>query len=536
VAVHREPRRIVLIAYLLVLAFCAGFTMMLVEITAARLLAPYFGSSNYIWTNVIGAILAALTGGYYVGGKIADRWPRLGTALLLGCVAGAITLVVPFLCRTLSVWVIPEATDVVTAVPVYVRASLLVTLLVFAPPLFLIGTISPLVVRLLSESGGVGWASGANSAAMTAGAILGTFAPTLWLVPWLGSRQTILAGGAVLLLAVAAGLLVRGRVAIGAAAVAAVLLVPFGLEAALPPILVEQGLVEARETSYQYARVIREDGELTLRCGIRGGGKQSIFREDSHLTGGTVFDHFLGLPFLTDKRPGEPLRVLVVGLGAGTVSRQYYHFFGDVFDLSLDGVEIDPELVELGRRHFELGGPEQYDLGVYVADGRRFVATTEKLYDVVIIDVFSRQASIPFHLATHEFFEQIEQRLAPGGVMAMNVLISHLPSRVFEATRESVARAFGQAWYYRIPDSFNVLLLSRDGRPIDGIAAMSKLRRLPEGWVSVSELGTLRSELWDGFSELVRRAPEPGQPFFTDDWVPAEHLTVEDQRASWEGS
>lgn len=514
--------------FLVTLSAAVGFAMMLVEITATRLMAPFFGTSVYTWTNVIAAIMAALAGGYYLGGKLADRWPRVETALFVVLTSGLLTALVPLTAPGLSGALSPAETTLVSTTPLLVRTSLLVTLVVFAPPVFFMAALSPVVVRLLCLRRDVGWASGVNSAAATIGAILGTFAPTLWLVPALGSRKTVLLAAALQLLLALGGFIALRRwrpaavAALGVGALAAV-----GL-AASAPLRDAPGLVEEQETRYQYARVVHHDSQTELKLESEVGGCQSLLLEGSYLTGGAYYDHALLMPFFAGKPAGAPLKVLVIGLGAGTVARQYYHFWGPLQKLTVVGVEIDPALPDLGRRHFRLDESVAKGLRVVAADGRTFLAMSPERFDVILIDVFSHEVFIPFHLATREFFDLVRRHLTPGGVVGMNVVVERFPSRLLDALEGTVADVFGAVWHEKLPGAFNVQLLAAGDGRLDVLGARGRLAAYPPATTPIAEGAALRTLLEQGIDQVARYSPPPGGLVFTDDRAPVEKLTMRD--------
>src|SRR5262245_44799918 len=229
------------------------------ELTAVRVLAPHFGDSASVWTNVIGVILAALAGGAWCGGRFAAREgaDKLPTRLMI--IAGLMFGVVPFAAGPLGSWLLPAELPLDAAMPALVRGSFVATAVLFGLPMFLLGTLAPLLVAGLAQSGvAVGRAAGGISAAGTLGSLAGTFAATHWLVPEYGCRIAMAIAGA--LLAVA-GLLVAARNAARAAAGIAVAVV--GLSAAgygqwLRPAPPGRKLLAEVESRYQFLQVQRE--------------------------------------------------------------------------------------------------------------------------------------------------------------------------------------------------------------------------------------------------------------------------------------
>ncbi|MEX2211172.1 MAG: fused MFS/spermidine synthase [Gaiellaceae bacterium] len=383
------------------LVFGAGTGTLAVEISASRLLAPYYGSSTVVWANLIGLVLLALSLGYWLGGKLADRRPsgRLLGALVLG--AGAFVAVLPFVTHPI-LDLAAEGLDELSAGAVI--GSFFATLLLFAPPVFVLGMVSPFAIRLALESvGSAGEVAGRLYALSTAGSLLGTFLPALVTIPLVGTQRTLI-GSAVVLASTSTALLGR-RALVPALAIAALLALPPGVIKA-----VEGQILLERESRYQFVQVVERDGvrRLYLNEGI---AVHSVYRPGTVLTGG-IWDAFLAVPALLQR---EPRTLAVLGNAGGTIARAYGVHWPRV---RIDGVEIDPEVSDAGLRYLGMGDNPR--LRVVDADARPFLRRADRRYDLVFVDAY-HQPYVPFYLATREFFELVRSRLAPGGLVALNV-------------------------------------------------------------------------------------------------------------------
>ncbi|WP_205697149.1 spermidine synthase [Conexibacter sp. SYSU D00693] len=388
------------------IAFVVGASSLGAEIAAARLLAPFFGDSTVIWANTIATVLVALSAGYAVGGRWADRDPTLRGLCRIVLAAAVLLAAVPFVAGPF-LRVSVDALDSVEA-GAFV-GSLIGVLVLVATPVFLLGMVSPFAVRLsvaaVDEAGRV---AGRLSAISTLGSLTGTFASALVLVPFLGTRRTFLVYALALAVVAVLGLRDR-RVLLAPAAVLALIALPVGT------VKDEVGdgarVVWERETEYQYARVVEaSDGERTLELN-EGQAIHSIYRPGRWLTG-NYWDEPLVLPFATRAQP--PRSIAILGGAAGTVARSYGRFFPRT---RVDLVEIDGELLEAGRELFDLRGP---DLHLHSDDARPWLRRTDRDFDVLFVDAY-RQPYIPFYLTTTEFFELCQDRLAPGGMVVINV-------------------------------------------------------------------------------------------------------------------
>jgi len=386
-----------------ILAAVVGAASLGAEIAAARLLAPWFGASTIIWANTIATVLVALSAGYWVGGRLADRDPTLAglSRVVLG--AAALLAVVPFIAGPF-LRVSVEALDSVQA-GAFV-GSLVAVLLLVAAPVLLLGAVAPYAVRLsvrtVDEAGRV---AGRLYAISTLGSLVGVFLSALVLIPLAGTRRTFLAFA--LSLAIVAVPALGRRFVLAPLALAALLAIPVGTVKATGSARV----IWDKETDYQYARVVEEsDGERILELN-EGQAVHSEYRPGEWLTG-DYWDEMLVLPFAAGA--GAPRSVAILGNAAGTTARAYGHFFPRT---RVDAVEIDGALTDVGRRLFDLHGP---NLHTYTADARPFLRRSKRRYDLIVVDAY-RQPYIPFYLATREFFALARRHLTPRGMIVINV-------------------------------------------------------------------------------------------------------------------
>ena len=383
------------------LVFLAGVGTLATEICASRLLAPYFGSSTIVWANIIGLTLASLSLGYWLGGRIADRRPseRLLGQLVLG--AAVLVAAIPFVSEPL-LDVAAEGLDEVSAGAVV--GSFFATLLLFAPPVVLLGMVAPFAIRLaLVEVRSAGVVAGRLYALSTVGSLLGTFLPALVLIPLIGTQRTLL--GTAALLAASAAVMLGRRWAVAAVAIGALVVIPPGVVKAS-----DGEVLHEVESPYQFVQVVERDGARRLYLN-EGVAVHSVWRPDTVLTGG-VWDAFLALPAYLEH---GPRRVAVLGNAGGTIARAYGEYWPGA---EIDGVEIDPAVTEAGRRYLGLGDNPR--LRVHDADARPFLRRTDEKYDLIVVDAY-HQPYVPFYLATREFFRLVRERLAPGGFVALNV-------------------------------------------------------------------------------------------------------------------
>ncbi len=390
---------------LALIVFVVGVAILGAEIAAARLLAPYFGASTIVWANTIGIVLVALSVGYWYGGKLADRNPTREGLYRIVLLSGVLLAAVPFVADPF-LGVAVDALDSISA-GAFVGSLLGVTVLV-ATPVLVSGAVAPYALRLaVADVEHAGTVAGRLYAISTVGSLLGTFTSALLLIPLVGTRRTFIIFGLALVLIAVAGL--GRRLLLLAPALLTVLLV---LPAGAVKGETEAGarVIHEADTEYQYARVVEQaDGTRTLELN-EGQAVHSLRRPGSYLTD-NVWDEYMIVPFAAQDRP--PGRVAILGNAAGTTARAYGHFFPQTY---VDGVEIDGELTEIGRRFFDMRGPR---LRTFTADARPYLRRTKERYDAIFVDAY-RQPYIPFYLTTREFFQLARDRLAPGGVVVVN--------------------------------------------------------------------------------------------------------------------
>lgn len=383
------------------LVFVAGIGSMATEMCASRLLAPYFGSSTMIWANIIGLILVALSLGYVLGGKLADRWPSprlLGGLVLAGAV---LTAIIPFVARPFLNVTINGIDTVSTGA---VLGSFFASVVLFVPSVLLLGTVTPFAVRIgIHGVDKAGSTAGRVFALSTAGSLLGTFLPPLLTIPLVGTQRTLI--GAAVLIAAGACLLLGPRWLAVAVVLGGLLAVPPGA------VKAQAGMLYEEESRYQFIQVVeRRDGSRVLYLN-EGYAVHSVWRPGEVLTGGE-WDMFLAVPPLL-ARPVK--KIAILGNAGGTTARSFAVYYPDA---AIDGVEIDPAVSAVGRKYLGLGDNPR--LRVITADARPFLQASPERYDLIFIDAY-RQPYVPFYLATADFFRLCRERLAPDGIVALNI-------------------------------------------------------------------------------------------------------------------
>ncbi|MCW2950171.1 MAG: Spermine synthase, partial [Thermoleophilia bacterium] len=404
-------------ATVLTIVVVEGMSLMATEMSIARLVAPYFGASQVVWAVLIAVVMGCIAAGSALGGRAVDRRPTIGALVVVLSFAAVAVALLPFAATPvmrLSTGAIDDAA-IGTVVGAFIA-----TMLVLITPIVLLSMVPVWVLRLtMPDVTQSGRTAGRLYAASTVGALIGTGAGALWLIPAIGTRRTLLVfalaiSGAALLAALnPSSADARGQAAIFATPVVAIVLATVLLAAPTRLIKpIENGRVIAEhESQYQFIQIVVDSRHRHLLQLNEGWAVHSSYDPATILTG-QYWDDFLPLPALLDHQAHS---MLMIGNAAGTVPRGYRMVHPEI---RVDGVELDPLVTAAGNRYFDMAGA---NLHVTEADGRPFLrAAGNARYDVILIDAY-RQPYIPFYLATREFFALAKRHLTRGGVLAINI-------------------------------------------------------------------------------------------------------------------
>jgi spermidine synthase len=491
-----------------VLVFVVGTGSLGAEIAAVRLLAPYFGASTIVWANTIGVVLVALSLGYWLGGRLADRHPNMRGLCLLALTAAGLLALVPFAADPLLDLAVDALDDISAGAFI---GSLLAVLVLVAVPVLLLGAVSPYAIRLaVSTVEEAGTVAGRLYAISTAGSLVGTLGSALLLIPLVGTRRTFLIFALAIAVVAVWGLRPVRRYALAPAAIAALIALPVGT------LKAEAGsgrVIYEAETPYQYARVIEHpDGSRSLELN-EGQAQHSLCRAEcdegaagprdpgSVLTG-DYWDGSLVLGFAASDR--APRRVAILGNAAGTTARAYEQFFGDT---RVDGVEIDSELSEIGRRFFDMNNPR---LHLYHEDARPFIRRIDARYDEITLDTY-RQPYIPFYLTTVEFFEEVRDHLSPDGVVVVNAGHPEGQDGFEKVLSATIGDVFPHVMRDPVKPTNSLIFASR--APLSAKRLLDNLGRLPASLRATAAATAARIG-----------PPLRGGNVYTDDKAPVEWL------------
>lgn len=398
--------------FLYLTEFFSGMSVMAVELGASRLMAPYFSSSQIVWTVIIGVIMIAMALGNVWGGRIADKNPspdKLYGRLLLAAVwialipfagryliAGISLLLAVFITKNFLVW-----------------AALFACLAVFAFPCVLLGTVTPSLVKYSVNSlDNNGKTVGELGALNTIGSIIGTFLPTFVTIPTVGTAITFLIFSGVLA-AISIIYFFSKKTKLIKCVLSIVLILILGLtSSSFSFAFWEDDITLEDESIYNYLQVKETDSSVILSTNVLF-GVQSILMKEAKLTG-MYYDYALAAPVMAGiPQMDSPGSILILGLGSGTFAKYCSEFFPGT---SIEGVEIDQKIAGLASEYFDL--PDTVKVSVY--DGRSYLTASDKKYDVIMVDAY-QDITIPFQMSSVEFFTEVQNHLTDNGVMVVNM-------------------------------------------------------------------------------------------------------------------
>lgn len=477
--------------FLLFVVFLAGIGTLGIEMVMPRLLAPFFGTSQPIWAVVIGMTLVYLAIGYRLGGLLADRRPDERLLYRMIAWAGLICAVIPLLARPLLALAQASLRSVAAG---GFLGSLVVVILLFAAPVILLATVGPFAVRLqlYRETAGIaaaGRTAGTISSVSTVGSILGTFVTVLLLIPAIGTAGTIFLFAGFLVLLGLIGLR-DWRYLLMLAAVIALAAGHFSIGRTIKSAdCYNCSLLAETESDYNYIQVasqqiVYQGGQVDPRRVLilnEGQAIHSIYRLKYRETGdpldlltdGGPWDYFSVAPYVNPDVSADDVQSLaLLGSAAGSIPKQFLAIYGP--DTTIDAVEIDPRIIDIGRRYFDLEDqdPRYPNYTTFAEDARYWLSGTDRRYDVIGMDAY-HQPYIPFHLTTVEFFDEVRSHLNPRGVAVVNAgRPASGDDRLVNALASTMLAVFPQV--YVIDTRFSNAILVGVNQPVgDGAANFS---------------------------------------------------------------
>ncbi len=494
--------------YLYLTEFFAGMSVMAVELAASRFMAPYFSSSQIVYTIIIGTVMIAMALGNVWGGKTADKNPDPAVLYRRMLIAGAWIAAIPFFGR-FAVVGISGLMIIAVRSGFLIAAAFASCMIVFVFPLFLLGTVTPSLVRYIMENTeNSGSIVGRLGAFNTIGSIIGTFLPTFVTIPSVGTAATFIIFSGILMVLAALYFISEKKITVTLIVTVIIFIVSSILGFTASFAFWSDDLKYEGESVYNYLQVKEDDRQIILSTNVLF-GVQSIKMKSSTLTG-MYYDYDLAAAAMSQARTGRAdseLDVLVLGNGTGTYASQCTAYFEGC---RIDGVEIDGKISKLASYIFDM--PDTVNL--YEYDGRAFLAASDKQYDVIMVDAY-QDITIPFQMSTVEFFTLVREHLRPGGIMVVNMnMHSDGDGAINQHLTDTILSVFPYASEIDVQNwSGRELFASAEADPAELLSEY--LEKNPDG-----ELSSLFSRM----SSRLKKSEDAGTRPLTDDRAPVEML------------
>ncbi len=443
--------------FLYVTEFFAGMSVMAVELGASRLLAPYFSSSQIVWTIIIGTIMIAMALGNIYGGKSADKSPDpdklYGKILIAAVWIALIPVVGKYIVLGISALLIFTVSN-----NFLILAAFAACMVIFVFPLFLLGTVTPSLVKYSVDSlDDSGKTVGTLGACNTIGSIIGTFVPTFVTIPAVGTSITFLIFAGILIALSAVYFLSekRKRRKVVVSTIALILCCILGYSDSFA--FWQKDLTYEGESVYNYLQVSETDKRVVLSTNVLF-GVQSVYMKEDALTG-MYYDYAMAAPLMVSGKEAKDASMLILGMGTGTYAVQCEKYFGNE---NIEGVEIDEKITDLSRKYFSL--PESVKVTTY--DGRAFLHAVDQKYDVIMVDAY-QDITIPFQMSSTEFFQLVKNHLNENGVMVVNMSMRGSgEGNINQYLSDTIASVFGTVYTADVKGSTNRELFASDNSQI----------------------------------------------------------------------
>lgn len=484
--------------YVLELAvFICGAVVMIFELVGSRILSPYFGTSIFIWTSLIGIILGSLSLGYYLGGKIADKKPnfsRLSLIIFLSSVFIGLTILIK---DSLLVFLQINFSDIRIS-------SIIASLILFLPASVLLGMVSPYAVKLkLNSLNTSGSTVGNLYAISTAGSIIGTFLSGFYLIPHFGTNKLLIILSMTLII-VSLSLSIKKFIKIKIF-VFTIMIISWPVLNGLNHLLEEKGFIDIdtaynRIWIYDYNNQDTNKSEKMMEIG--GALNSSMFLDSDELANEYSKYYHLAKIFNPDFKT-----TLMIGGGGYSYPKDFLLKYPEA---TIDVVEIDPKVTELAKKYFRL--KENPRLTIYHEDGRIYLNKTQKKYDIIFGDAFSSYYSLPYQLTTKEAIQKKFDILNDNGVIIINIIssIKEEKGQFLRAEYATYKNIFPQVYLFPVTNP-------NDGDKVQNIMLVAlKSKKDPIFNNTDPKLNEYLQHLWKGEVDM-------DMPILTDDYAPVDY-------------
>ena len=485
-----------------ILTFTSGAVVMALEIVTSRILTPVFGSTIYTWGSLIGVILSGLSLGYYFGGKVADIHPKFEKISGIVFSVGLFIVGIPFFASSV-------VNFSASLLPGTQYTPLVATFLLLILPSVLLGFVSPYVIKLGTNTlQRVGNISGNFYSIATIGSIFGTFLTVFVLIPNVAVNQIIFGLGMVLIASSLIGLKIPPKAL--AVTILVLLIVPWS-SLSVNTIPHNGTLLYEKETLFSHLDVVEYGSNISMYLDGMRHSSMNVNDPFDLVIDYTEYFH-LGMMF----NPTST-NVLFVGGGGFTGPKNFVAVYPDV---KVDVIEIDADVIDAAKSYFDL--KENHRLQIFNEDARKHLSVFDKKYDLIVLDAYASNY-VPYHLMTHEFFQTVEKRLEPDGIVISNVIgsIEGKNSQLVRSIYKTMNETFSASYIFLTEEKptnvQNVMMVSSNqSYEFDMTDLLEIAKNNPQGYL-VQELDNP-----DHFyTEIIEISDVP---FLTDQYNPSEVL------------
>lgn len=490
--------------FLYLTEFFAGMSVMAVELGASRLLAPYFSSSQIVWTIIIGTIMIAMALGNIYGGRMADKNPDPDKLYGRIIIAAIWIALIPVLGKYIVIGI--SAVIIFSVNSNYlVWAAFAACMIIFVFPLFLLGTVTPSLVKYaVDDLGDSGKTVGMLNASNTIGSIIGTFVPTFVTIPAVGTSITFLIFAGILLLLSVIYFASKKTKSIKAIVGVVVLIIGCITGKSDSFAFWENDLQFEGESIYNYLQVKENDRAVYLSTNVLF-GVQSVYQKSDTLTG-MYYDYAMAAPLMAGVNEKDNLDVLILGMGTGTFATQCDRYYGN---LTMEGVEIDEDITNLAKEYFHLSD----NIPVYTYDGRAYLNAIDKKYDVIMVDAY-QDITIPFQMSSVEFFTLVKDHLNEDGVMVVNMnMRGQKEGNINQYLADTISTVFSEVYTADVKGSTNRELFASNNEEVMDVFEINS------NMIESSDLSVLMNQVSQNMVSY-----ESSDYIMTDDKAPVELL------------
>lgn len=489
---------------ILLFSFISGFSVMVVELTAARVVAPMLGSSVYTWTSVIGIVLLGTSFGNYTGGKIVDKKNSPYTGGVFFGLASIAILFIPIIAnfaKNIALIQIPLWASVI-----FVSASL------FLIPSFFLGSIYPALLKLyLRNISSAGKEAGSISAIMALGSIVGTFLTGFVFIGYIGSVKTLIIISIILFFC-SFWLFPKNKLSL---LYASFYLITFFLFLFIQNrIAQDSSVIFSKESNYFSIRVVDKYFFLSEKVRLLFLDTDSHSIETDNKILDDIYTNFYPtFSIFSDNNKIDNIAVL--GGGSLSISEKFKKYYPEA---NVTTAEIDPLITEIAEKYFHTS--TEITKNTLPIDGRLFLSRSDKKFDIIFSDVFNSFISIPWHLATKEFFQIAKNRLTPNGAFAINFISAQTgeSSALLQSMLATFSSVFNNYYVFTYGDNpseiQNIILVGINSEDhLSDDVVREKLSSLPNGNLIKKHL-----------NNTVKK--EVGGIIITDDFAPTDRLML----------